>query len=422
MKKVLLLLAVMQSGLADRAKIDANAGRVKVAVDGMTLFDGPGGKASVATMKAHGETFVTVTVDGEERVRLWARELDPLKAPDPKICEAESMSLRTSMDGDTVTLSLVPVIDGKARAPVVIYEGPGLTTPSMATVKGTLEISLDGAIIFRAPRKKPEAAPAKAYTVGEFVERLNRHRRAAGVAEVKANATLSKACDLHALYLCKNMRRAEATGLNAHKELRELPGYTDEGASAAADSVIHIFGAKKDLFVAVDALMATLYHRFAMLEPALTDAGVGWAFDPDGVAAVVMHVRTLRGKAAGPVAYPGDGQKDVPLEFGLGNRETPDPVPDPRAAAGYPITLQWPDEGWKPVGATATLKVDGKEIPCWVSSPEKPARSDWEQETSVALIPKEKLLAGKLCTVEVKCTRSDDKKEWTKTWSFTTTK
>jgi uncharacterized protein YkwD len=419
---VLLALFLLQESFVDRAKIETSAGRVKVVIDGVTLFEGPGAKAVVGTAKAHDVTFVTVAVDGEERVRLWAKESNPLKVPDPRVCEAESMSLRTATDGDMVTLSLIPVVDGKQRTPVVIYEGPGVTTPSMATVKGALEITHDGKVVFRAPRKRPEAAPVKAYTVADFVAKLNAHRKAAGVPEVKPHVELSKACDLHALYLCKNMRRAEASGLNAHKEFKELPGYTEEGEAVAGKSVIHIFGGKKDLLISVDALMATVYHRFAMLDPRLTLTGVGWAFDPDGVAAVVIHCGQLAGKDAGPVAYPGDGQKDVPLEFGLGNRETPDPVPDPRATAGYPITLQWPEKGWQPKNATASLRLDGKEIACWVSTPEKPARSDWPQDGQIAILPKEKLAAGKTYTVEVKCARSDDSKEFVKTWSFTTLK
>jgi hypothetical protein len=408
---------------ADRAKIEPSAGRVKVSLDGMVLYDGPGSKAVVGTAKGKGLTFVTVAIDGVESVRVWARETEPLKAPDPKVCEADALSLRTSTDGDVVTVYLVPTINGKLGAPATIYEGDAVTTPTIVTNKGILEVTLDGVVIFRAPRKKPDAGPAKAYAVDDFVERLNRHRRAAGVAEVKGHAGLSKACDLHALYLAKNIRRPEASGLNAHKELKELPGWTEEGAAAAPNCVIHIFGAKRDLMVAVDALMATLYHRFEMIDPRLAETGVGWAYDADGVAVVVIHVGGKKGTApADPVAYPGDGQKEVPVEFGLGGRETPDPVPDPKASAGYPVTLQWPEKGWLPVGAKMTLTCEGREVAAWVSTPEKPARSDWPTPDRVSLIPKEKLAAGKSYTVEFSCTRSDDKKAWSKRWSFTTSK
>ncbi len=420
--KTLLLVAILQAGIADRAKIDTKDGRVKVSVDGTTLFDGPGAKGVVGTTSLRGETFVTVTVDGTERVRLWASEIQPLRVPDPTIAVAEKWKLGGTREGDQVSLTLTAVVDGKARAPVVIYEGPAVTEPSMETAKGSLEVSIDGVVILRLPSRLPQAAAAnRPYTVAEFVDRLNRHRKAAGVPEVKAHGGLTKACDLHALYLCKNSRRPEATGLNAHKELKELPGYTDEGAAVAPNSVIQIFGGKKDLVTAVDSLMATLYHRVAMLEPRLTEVGVGWAFDADGVPVVVMHVRTLHGKAQGPVVYPGDGQKELPLEFGQGSRETPDPVPDLKAQAGYPISIQWDEQaGWKPVGGTAVVRCDGKEIACWVSTPEKPARSDFEQEAVVGIIPKEKLAPGKTYVVEFKCARSDDKKEWSRSWSFTT--
>ncbi len=403
--------------LRSRAVVEPDGGgRITVTLDGVTLYQGPGVKAKVdvlAVEKFPGRKFVTVSVDGGEEVRLLAKSLaKPVKLPSSK--PSEDVFLRVVTEDESITILLI----ARPGDSIEIFEcAKSAGKPELFGPKESIEVRLGGTVIYRARRVK--GPPKKSVTVADFIERLNVHRRAAGVPEVNHRLDLSRACDLHALYLAKNAGREETKGLKAHTEDPKLPGYSEEGARAGTSSVIHYFGISRDLTDSVDSLMATLYHRVQMLDPRLETSGVGWAFDRDGASVVVMHIAMTTGAAGDePVASPGADQKDVPLEFGLGGRETPDPVPaESRGPSGYPITIQFP---WVPKEITARLLLDGKEVECWLSTPQRPARGDWPQPKVACLIPKKPLEAVRTYTVEAAAKKGDV--AWTKTWGFTTAK
>ena len=399
----------------DRLQVAGGAPRdLQVKVDGVPLYEGPGGKAVVVAVenpRLPGSRFVAVRVDGEERVRLWTRSLEaPLQVPPMRLGLAEKLGLQRETDGERMTLTVLATTGDKVE-PAVVYEGPlakyDLTSPPEAVA-----VLVDGVPVFRMRRVKPGPARPSSYAVADFAVRLNGFREAAGVAVVEAKATLHRACDLHASYLAKNRVP------NAHVEDPSRPGYTEEGARVARVSVIHQFGSKRDLKEAVDSLIAAIYHRQALLHPGLKEIGVGWAWDPEGRGVVVIDVSQLAAVPSEPVVYPPPGAKDVPLEFALGGRESPDPVPDLRAVGGYPVTVQF-DTSWKPDTATGRLTLDGKEVPCWLSSPDRPARADRPQPDLVALIPREPLKASSTYAVEITCARRGAE-PWTRKWSFTT--
>lgn len=255
------------------------------------------------------------------------------------------------------------------------------------------------------------------------LDQFNVHRERAGVAKVKLLEALSKGCDLHALYLAKNNRK----GLDAHDESTDEIGYTKEGAEAGKRAVICAFSSGGDPREAVDSLMGMPYHRIKMLDPDLSSVGIGWAYRANGEAPFVMDVGTMDHTAKAksyPVLYPVPDQKEIPLEFGLGRGELPNPVPVEAATPGYPITLQFDYGGWRPLETEAHLYVDGKEVPCWVSSPQKPAREDIPQPLWVGLIPKEKLRPETTYTVKFACKQAgrENTPPYSKEWSFTTRK
>lgn len=72
------------------------------------------------------------------------------------------------------------------------------------------------------------------------------------------------------------------------------------------------------------------------------------------------------------ICYPADGQVDVPLEF-TGN-EIPDPLPDAtNKLTGYPLTITF-----APAVRVQNVQIEllddkNQKIPCWISTPEKPA-------------------------------------------------
>jgi hypothetical protein len=246
---------------------------------------------------------------------------------------------------------------------------------------------------------------------------INLKRVKAGLGVVRPIPGLSRACDLHALYITKN----DARGLSAHEEDPKGIAYTDEGAKAGKRSVISPFPPHQTPVEAVESLMATLYHRIGLLNPSITEIGVGWANRRDGLGFLVVDVG---GGAEGrpdsklfPIVYPPNGQDDVPLDFALGARENPNPIPDDGTMGGYPVTVQIPERRGKSE-SELRLFAGETEVAAWLSTPDSPARKDWPQPGVLCLIPKEPLKPSTLYTVRFRDRLSGLEKEWT----FTTRK
>lgn len=410
---------VVDNPLRDRTTVTGGgATDLVVKVDGLSLFEGPGTRGVVEVVenaKFPGKRFVTVRVDGEERVRLPATSLDPpLRVPDPRIGYAEKLALERESEGDAMTLRIVAT-QGDKETKVDVYQGP-LAERELSGRGDMVEVLVGGACVFRVRRVRPAAPKVPGVVAGDFAARINGFRKAAGVREVVVKAAMNRACDLHASYLARNRDVA-----NVHTEEPGRPGYTEEGARVAKVSVIQQFGSRRDLRESIDSLISVIYHRQPLLAPGLKEIGAGWAWDAEGRGVVVIDVSGVGEVQAEPVVYPGPGSKNVPLEFALGGREVPDPLPDPRVAAGYPVTVQFDGTGWRPLGARAKLLLDGTEVPAWVSGPDKPARADRPQPDLVAVIPKERLKPGTTYAVEVTCTREGGA-EWSRKWEFTTAK
>ena len=150
--------------------------------------------------------------------------------------------------------------------------------------------------------------------------------------------------------------------------------------------------------------MATLYHRTPILDFGLTQVGIGAARDPEGGWISVMDVTEGKGGGKRPagrgpavVIYPVDKQKDVPVAFG---GEVPNPVPEAKDGAGYPVTAQFPS-GVPVKAARAVLKdAEGKPLDGWVSSPESPADARFQRGT-VCVFAKQAFAPGATYTVEM---------------------
>ena len=253
-----------------------------------------------------------------------------------------------------------------------------------------------------------QVAPVQSDAARLMVEKLNAMRRLAGLRAVELDEALSRACHLHARYLVTNSAHPKAQGLGAHVELEELPGYTAEGAKAATTS--NIFWGR-DIAGSVDLWMAGLYHRIPFLRPNLKRIGLGY----EGEVVVLDVISGDAGYDYASVAYPGDGQANVPTEFGV---EIPNPLPKGApSAAGYPITLQFPLVA-KVMGVEADL-IDsgGAKIEFHLSDPERPATS-FPQQNAICLIPAKPLAANTTYKVSIKA--NVDGREVRKSWSFST--
>jgi hypothetical protein len=248
----------------------------------------------------------------------------------------------------------------------------------------------------------------------KVAERINAHRKAAGLDPVVLDPVLSKGCAAHAEYLVRNVDHPSTQGLGLHTEDVKLPGYTKEGERAGKASVIFL-GLEGS--AAAEGWIGSLFHRIPLLQSRLKKIGYGVARGGPAKVTVVLDATNGLGvgKDAPAVFYPAEGQKDVPVAF---SPEIPDPIPESEdKKAGYPLTVIF-GEGGLVKDVKASLKdASGTEVAFWLSTPEKPAAADYQRNT-VAMIPKEPLRPMTAYTVTVAARVSG--KAWLKTWSFTT--
>jgi hypothetical protein len=416
-----ILLALLQTPTDEfqkRVRIDGN----RVLVDDQVLYEGPWKKADVKIADVGGkkaraffEDFtpwkqVVVLIDGEERARLPVKSLArPIAWPPTRLEDVKpAVKKLTETIGGRKSFVVLVSTD---KDDVEIYRGPEYETKVDRTIS-SFTVTLGGELLYRLSR--PDRPPPR---VDEVALALNFVRLKAGLGLVRPIPGLSRGCDLHALYLTKN----EAKGLSAHEEDPKGIGYTEEGARAGKRSVISPFPPHQSPVEAVDSLMATLYHRVAILNPAVSEIGVGWAYRKDGLGFLVVDVGGGDSRPDAkpyPIVYPVNGQEDVPLDFGLGARENPNPLPDEGTVGGYPVTVQIPDRRGRGSDAELKLFTGETEVAGWLSTPDAPARKDWPQPGVVCLIPRERLRPGTQYTVKFRDRLSNLEKEWT----FTTRK
>ena len=248
----------------------------------------------------------------------------------------------------------------------------------------------------------------------KVIDRINLHRKAAGLEPVALDPALAKGCAAHAEYLVKNVEHPSTQGLGLHSEDPKLPGYTKEGERAGKASVIFLGLGGVD---AVEGWMGSLLHRIPLMQSRLRKVGYGSA--TGGPAKVTVVLDALNGMGPGKdapvVVYPADGQKDVSTDF---SPEIPDPIPESTdKKAGYPATAIFA-EGALVKDVKASLKDPaGSDVPFWLSTPEKPAAADYQRNT-VGIIPKAPLRPATAYTVTVAATVRG--KPWLRSWTFTT--
>jgi len=245
---------------------------------------------------------------------------------------------------------------------------------------------------------------------------LNDRRRSCGVNPIEYDVTLARGCQLH----CNYLQFAPDDG---HNEDPNKKGYTPEGAEAGKHSDLHY---KPRLPEALEDWLASLYHRIPLLHPNLVRIGTGEAQHPSGGFITALDVYGGLESSADPSReqqeYPPSNATEVRLGFPPGG-ESPNPLPSgQKGQAGNPVTLSF----WK--GSTQVTKVKAKlleggqrEVDCWISSPEKPARQDWATNSdSICLIPKRLLKPRTGYLVIIEC--EFDGQPFKKQWSFTTGK
>jgi uncharacterized protein YkwD len=243
--------------------------------------------------------------------------------------------------------------------------------------------------------------------------RLNAIRESVGLAPVTLDPTLSKGCTAHAQYLIRNYSQPSAGSITLNAEESNRPGYSEAGHKAAQAGIVR---PGLGPLGTVEWTMATFIGRALLLRPDLKRVGMGTAYDTRKHPLTVLDIQRGRGMDR-PIIYPADKQKDVPLAF-VGPE---DPNPLPKGAndqAGFPITVTFPATSQVQNGTAALTDADGKEVPCWLSTPEKPAINAAQQFNTVCLIPKEWLKADTSYTVRASATVAGA--SWNQTWKFQT--
>lgn len=252
-------------------------------------------------------------------------------------------------------------------------------------------------------------------TAGVFLRMFNRLRRAAGLPPVPLNGERSKACAAHAHYLGRNA--PVDPSLNWNDEKTGLPGYSAEGAAVARRASIQGGGGP---FEAVAGLIDSLISRPQLLDPRLSEVGLGYApFVHGGWIWVIDLHRAAEKEAGKEYFYPAPNQEDVPLAYPP--NEVPSPIPAGTGVklAGYAITVLFGPRSQVAAATARLMDAKGNEVDGWLSTPEKPAIAGFSQH-SLCFLPRAPLRPGTRHTATFRAEVNG--RPWRRTWSFTTLK
>jgi len=250
--------------------------------------------------------------------------------------------------------------------------------------------------------------------VDATLNRVNYYREIAGLSPVSKSDLLSQVAQAHADYLNVNNEAG-------HYETQGKPNFVGVAPKDRADYFGYSWGSIGEVISfgvgaeeGIDNLMAAIYHRFIILSPSFTEAGVGDAAHPTyGVVEVVNFGRPKTTPSPTKIIaiYPGDGQEEVPTSFNS-DTEYPDPVPG-KGVVGYPISIHFSSDYtifnpqfslYKDEQLVETVQVNNSET----------------QPTAFSIIPWDKLEANTLYKVVFTATVNDSIYE--KIWTFKTVK
>lgn len=201
-------------------------------------------------------------------------------------------------------------------------------------------------------RARVTSVTAAAVTGDPAIEQANLYRAKVGALPLQSDPSLVASAQNHANYYLANENDSDAQIYGAHGEVKGKPYFTGQwpgdrikAANYPWDGGAEVMHYVGDPVVSVDGWMATIFHRLVLLDP--TSHYTGYASATDANAAVdVMDFGTGPTDAGiwssatpYPLAYPADGQRDVPPSWN--GAEWPDPLPPgAKHPVGYPFTLQ----------------------------------------------------------------------------------
>jgi len=290
----------------------------------------------------------------------------------------------------------------------------GPSAPASTTTHITTHTTSDIVGVAGPSLGDPGPPPIAGSPEADVLALVNEFRRRAGVPPVVYDNTLSQGCHEHARYMVLHRGTHAMYHLNAHLQDPKLEGATAAGAACGAHA--DLSHSVENIADAVHGWMASLYHRQPVIAPYNGRIALGYAKLPGGNYAVALRfVMAPYDRRLYPVAYPGDGNTNVPIDF---HSEVPNPLPRV-PYAGHPFTLVFP--AYDPVTNVAASLVDdaGEPVPIFLSTPEQPA-TEYSQNNHgiVGLIPQKPLRAGARYTATVTASWKDQ--TLTRSSTFTT--
>jgi uncharacterized protein YkwD len=250
----------------------------------------------------------------------------------------------------------------------------------------------------------PFASGPLSATFTAWLQRANSLRAQAGLPPLLGDPAISAAADNHSRYWTQNPM---ATGLSVHRETPGKPGFSGvkpsdrcgtAGAEPYCGEVMFDAGRRE----VIDGWVATLYHRFLIMDPTALLVGGGQV---NGGPAVMDGGRG-GGLLVGPVMFP-FGRYDGDLEF---SGEVPDPADECRRT-GQQVSM--------PLGTAVSVWVPGGRVSGLTVAPTggPPLRGCTLDKT---FLPDDALTAGTTYQASAMWTPTDVMGPGPITWQFTT--
>ena len=261
-----------------------------------------------------------------------------------------------------------------------------------------------------------------------MLDRVNYHRRLAGLPPVAAEPRLLKAAQSHSSYL------DSANEMGHYEDKKTNPYYTGNSPFDRIDAAHYDYAEAGEVVArepsshpaaAVDALMTAIYHRFIILSVDFVHAGPGVSLKAHQGMDLLNVTVDFGAEALPPLprpsaltVYPAETQTGIPTDFDPAE-EFPNPMPG-HTLVGYPVSIQ--------VDARQAFAVESFEI--YEMAPDTPPRGleakllthSLDAETpahAAALIPVAPLAPGTIH--QVVFSGSVGGMLVSKTWQFATT-
>jgi tetratricopeptide (TPR) repeat protein len=285
----------------------------------------------------------------------------------------------------------------------------------------------DAVTIGRAPREPldpraffPTALAARRQgEQQQALDALNAARAQAHLSPVHIDNRITSGATSHAYWWLFNLSLPAVKGLGIHREVAGTPGFSgvtmrDRSThfgfppASMAEDITH----RGDPVAAIRDWVDSVYHRFPLMIPTLDSIGFGEASGGNlPIDVLDMGYRNQVGDVRQAVAYPADGQADVPTSF-FGN-ELPDPVPPGgKYPTGYPITVNFNQFTSASMPVAEVRDAAGARLDSYVLPPST------ADENVLTILPKAQLAAHTRYRVHVGGTLAGT--AFSLDWSFTT--